>query len=90
MLHSFPAQEAIDRISKWTDQVYVTTLGKIYFDEKDGRYKNNGYAPMNGNIVVTSGRDGVTVECSENNTLLKDTAWFKANRTMPDAWATAA
>lgn len=90
LLHSFPAQEAIDRISKWTDQVYVTTLGKIYFDEKDGRYKNNGYAPMNGNIVVTSGRDGVTVECSENNTLLKDTAWFKANRTMPDAWATAA
>ena len=86
LLHSFPAQESVERIAKWTDKVYVTTLGKIYFDEDAGKYKNDGYEQMNGNIVVTSNRDGVTVECSNNNTLLKDTDWFKQNRRMPAAW----
>lgn len=78
----FPTQAMIDRVAPYTDKVYVTSQ----VDES----AESGYRSMNGNIVVTSGRDGVTVECSENNTLLKDTEWFKANRTMPDAWATAA
>ena len=80
--NQFPTQAMIDRVAPYTDKVYVTSQ----VDESS----ESGYRSMNGNIVVTSGRDGVTVECSENNTLLKDTAWFKANRTMPDAWATAA
>ena len=80
--NQFPTQAMIDRVAPYTDKVYVTS----HVDESS----ESGYRSMNGNIVVTSGRDGVTVECSENNTLLKDTAWFKANRTMPDAWATAA
>ena len=87
LLHSFPAQESVERIAKWTDQVYVTTLGHIYFDEEAGKYRNDGYTSMNGNIVVTSDREGVTVQCSNNNTLLKDTDWFKANRETPAAWA---
>ena len=87
LLHSFPAQESVERIAKWTDQVYVTTLGHIYFDEEAGKYRNDGYTSMNGNIVVTSDREGVTVQCSNNNTLLKDTDWFKENRKMPEAWA---
>ena len=87
LLHSFPAQESVERIAKWTDQVYVTTLGHIYFDEEAGKYRNDGYTSMNGNIVVTSDREGVTVQCSNNNTLLKDTDWFKENRNMPEAWA---
>lgn len=87
LLHSFPAQESVERIAKWTDQVYVTTLGHIYFDEEAGKYRNDGYTSMNGNIVVTSDREGVTVQCSNNNTLLKDTDWFKKNRKMPEAWA---
>ena len=87
LLLSFPAQESVERIAKWTDQVYVTTLGHIYFDEEAGKYRNDGYTSMNGNIVVTSDREGVTVQCSNNNTLLKDTDWFKENRKMPEAWA---
>lgn len=87
LLHSFPAQEAIDRIAKWTDKVYVTTLGKIAKDS-DGIYKDIGFNPMNGNIVVTSNRMGnITVNCSNNNTLLKDTEWFKENRKMPVGWS---
>ena len=86
LLHSFPAQEAIDRISKWTDRVYVTTLGTIEFDESKGKYVDTGFLSMNGNIVVSSSKNGIEVACSNNNTLLKDTEWFKENRTTPSAW----
>ena len=41
---------------------------------------------MNGNIVVTTKYGDVSVNCSNNNTILKDTDWFKKNRTMPAAW----
>ena len=68
----------IDRVAQYTDRVYVTSLG----DET----AEGGYVSMNGNIVVKSGRGGVTVECSDNDTLLKDTQWFKENRTTPSAW----
>ena len=86
LLHSFPAQEAIDRISKWTDRVYVTTLGTIEFDESKGKYVDTGFLSMNGNIVVSSSKNGIEVACSNNKTLLKDTEWFKENRTTPSAW----
>lgn len=77
--NQFPTQAMIDRIAPYTTQVYVTSQ----IDENS----ESGYTAMNGNIIVTSNRDGVSVECSANNTLLKDTDWFKANRTMPSDWA---
>ena len=77
--NQFPTQAMIDRVSVYTDRVYVTSLG----DES----AESGYVSMNGNIVVTSNRQGVEVNCSNNNTLLKDTAWFIENRKMPSAWA---
>ena len=76
--NQFPTQAMIDRVAQYTDRVYVTSLG----DES----AEDGYVSMNGNIVVKSGRGGVTVECSNNDTLLKDTQWFKENRTTPSAW----
>ena len=73
----FPSQAFVDRVASYTDRVYVTT---IVADNKDG------YQSMNGNIVVTSDGKEVQVNCSNNNTLLKDTEWFKKNRTTPTAW----
>ncbi len=73
----FPTQAMIDRVSAYTDQVYVTSL----YDEG----APDGFSSMNGDIVVTSDRSGVTVHGSANDTLLKDTAWFRANRTWPAA-----
>lgn len=73
----FPSQAFVDRVASYTDRVYVTTM---VADNKDG------YQSMNGNIVVTSDGKEVQVNCSNNNTLLKDTEWFKKNRTTPDAW----
>ena len=75
--NQFPSQAFVDRVASYTDRVYVTT---IVADNKDG------YQSMNGNIVVTSDGKEVQVNCSNNNTLLKDTDWFKKNRTTPDAW----
>lgn len=80
----FPSQKFVNDISKYTDKVYVTTLAIL-----DENKKNIGYKSMNGNIVVKSGADAVTVNCSNNNTILKNTEWFKQNRVMPDAWKKA-
>lgn len=73
--YDFPSQKFIDRISGHTTSVYCPC------------YKNNdSYALLNGDIVVISNKDGVRVECSNNNTLLKDTTWFKNEREMPSGW----
>lgn len=76
--NQFPTQAMIDRVAPYTDRVYVTSQ----VDES----AESGYRSMNGNIVVTSNSGGVTVKCSDNDTLLKDTEWFAENRTMPEAW----
>ena len=74
--HNFPAQEAIDRFAKWTDQVFVTTL-MVDYDK-------NEYESMNGNINFhcAKGKE-YTVIGSNNSVILKDTDWFKNNRTWP-------
>lgn len=90
MAHTFPAQEMIDRVAKYTDNVYVTTLGKIKENgtNTDGSIKwaNDGYESMNGNIVFSCVNGVITLNCSNNNLKLKDTQWFKANRKCPPEW----
>jgi beta-lactamase superfamily II metal-dependent hydrolase len=75
--NQFPSQAFVDRVAPYTDKVYVTTV--ISADGKKGE-------SMNGNIVVSCIDGEVRVNCSANNTLFKDTEWFKKNRTMPAAW----
>lgn len=67
----FPAQVVCDTIHKYTDKVYVT-----------GSYIDEVYAPMNGNItfICKKGSD-YEVHGSNNDTILKETNWFKNNRT---------
>ena len=77
-LNTFPSQNYIDRISKHTDQVYVTSLCSDY--------ETGEYTSMNGNVIISSNGNETAVACSNNNTLLKDTEWFKANRTCPENW----
>ena len=76
--NQFPTQAFIDRVAPYTDKVYVTTL---CLDYSNGKFES-----MNGNIRVTSGVSGVSVSCSNNNTILRETAWFKQERTCPAAW----
>ncbi len=73
--NQFPTQVFINNVSKWTDEIYVTTLCLDY--------KNNQFCSFNGNIVYLSKDEQYQVKCSNNNIKLKDSDWFKQNRTWP-------
>lgn len=89
--NTFPTQAMIDRVAQYTNRVYVTTYGDVKYDASKGKYVDDGYGALHGDIVVTSNRTGVTVKCSKNDgVLLKDTEWFKENRVTPAVWAAAA
>ena len=80
MANVFPSQAFVDRVAKYTDRVYVTTV--VSGDAK-------GYQSMNGNIVILLQENAISINCSNNNILFKDTEWFKANRTLPEPWKTS-
>lgn len=71
----FPAQLAINRMAKWTDKIYATTV--VSDDSK-------GYESLNGNINFhcANGKDYV-VTGSNNSLIIKETEWFKTHRTWP-------
>lgn len=76
--NKFPTQDFIDRVAPYTRQVYITTM--VVSDEE------KTYQSMNGNIVILMREDEMSVRCSNNQTVLMDTDWFKNKRVMPDAW----
>ncbi|MGN0823039.1 MAG: ComEC/Rec2 family competence protein, partial [Candidatus Gallimonas sp.] len=78
--NTFPTQAFIDRVAKYTDRIYVTTMAT---DVVTGGNKSWNFAPMNGTIVVQSSGDAPTVTGSNNSTILKETDWFAANRIWP-------
>ena len=82
---TFPTRETLERIAKHTSQVYATSKG-ILQEKDDGTFEDVGFESMNGDIVVISNYKGVSVTGSNNNTLLKDTAWAQTYRS-GIAWA---
>lgn len=73
----FPAQAAINRMGKWTDKIYVTTVVST---------NSQGYESMNGNINFHSDKgESYVVTGSNNSTILKETDWFRNKRTWPSA-----
>lgn len=74
--YNFPRQDFINRIAICTTKVYVTM-----------QKTDDGFADLNGNVIVSSGNDGVKVDCSADSKVLKDTEWFRDNRQMPLAWS---
>ena len=76
--NQFPTQAFIDRIAPYTDKVFVTTL---CID-----YENDRFESMNGNIRIVSKQGKLTAYFSGHSQPLKDTEWFKSNRTTPAAW----
>lgn len=84
--NTFPTQDFINRISKFTSNVYCTTLCTDY---KAGKFQS-----MNGNIVfyydafVAVKGDRLKLWCSGDYKVLKDTAWFASHRTFKGThWA---
>lgn len=76
--NQFPTQEFIDRVANYTDKVYVTT---VIID-----YKGNIYESLNGNVIFSVADGEITIICSGDDRVLKDSDWFKDNRDAPDAW----
>lgn len=72
--NQFPTKEFINNVSQFTTQVYVTTL---CIDYDSGKFTS-----FNGNIVIMAKKEDteVSVYCSNNTLVLKDTDWFKTNR----------
>ena len=64
----FPSTIAINRLAKYTDQMYCLAA-----------MRGNKYESLNGNIVVTCVNGEISVNCSNNNTLLKDSWWFNSD-----------
>lgn len=72
--NTFPTQEFINRISKYTDAVYVTSIFESYeiltvgvdvtkktgLKEGDQYIKTEGFKPLNGNIIVSAGINSET------------------------------
>ena len=73
-LNQFPTQAFIDRIAKYTTNVFVTSRAK--YDE-DGNSLND-FEDLNGVISVYSSVDEFYVSCSKSNTVLKDSEWFNS------------
>lgn len=76
--NQFPTQDFIDRVSVYTDQVYVTTLCVDYSD--------NRFTSMNGNITLISAGTSVEIRCSGSPDPLPDSEWFRTYRECPDPW----
>ncbi len=74
-LNTFPTQEALDRMAKWTEKIYVTSLGILRED-----FSTEKQVSMNGDIVFYY-KEEFKLYCSNNSTVLKDTDWFAKNRT---------
>ena len=66
-VNTFPTQDFINRIAKYTDRVYITSM----WNENA-----NSFEAMNGNVVVSSNGKNVGLKGSNNVTKLKDTTWF--------------
>ena len=76
--NQFPTQEFIDRIAVYTDKVYVTTM---MID-----VSRNTFGPLNGNVIFSVKEGEITIICSGDDRILKETEWFKEFRTTPAAW----
>ncbi|MDR1954835.1 MAG: MBL fold metallo-hydrolase [Candidatus Methanoplasma sp.] len=77
--NQFPTQQFIDRVAEYTDKIYVTTVVT--------NYSGNVYGSLNGNIIFSVKEGEVTITCSGDDRVLKDTDWFRDYRVPPAAWA---
>ncbi len=72
----FPTREMLERVMKYTDKIYVTSLAT----NVDLEGKKWDYTSLNGNIVVRSDGTDFTVTGSNHSKILKETEWYAANR----------
>lgn len=86
--NTFPSQQFIDRVARYTDNVFVTELAIIRQDQW-GNKINADCRPLNGDIVFACSDGKVKMYFSESDVKLKDTDWFRENRITPEQWSTS-
>ena len=64
----FPTQDFCDRVIKYTDKIYVTT---IYSETAEENFES-----LNGNIIVSSNGGEVKVTCSGSNEPFTKSEWY--------------
>lgn len=69
--NQFPTQNFIDRIAKYTDRVYVTSM--LSYNNETSKWENTS---MNGNIIISCDGSSIGVKATNNLIKLKDTEWF--------------
>ncbi|MDE7453870.1 MAG: MBL fold metallo-hydrolase [Clostridia bacterium] len=83
--NTFPTQQMINNVSRYTDKIYVTSVATGLPELNDkGEFVSQsfgGYESMNGTVVFYFADGELKLWCSNNYTLLKDTEWFKQHRT---------
>lgn len=82
--YTFPTFNTLTNISKYTDKVYIPS--QAISEIIDGEYETVDYTSLNGDIIVSSNKSGVNVTGSNNNTILKDSDWYKINRNNITNW----
>ncbi len=85
-LNTFPAQDALDHIAPYTDNIFIPTIatGLSDYDASTDKFASqsfSGYELLNGNIVFYTVNGTLKLYCSNSYTKLKDTEWFKTYRT---------
>lgn len=78
--NTFPSVAFLTRVAPHTDCVFVTTLGKVEYNNTKGKNEDTGFESLNGTIIVTSSSDGINVKGTNSDLKLRYTEWFKANR----------
>ncbi len=68
----FPTQDFCDRVIKYTDKIYVTTM---YSETADGNHVS-----LNGNIIVSSNGGEVKVTCSGSSEPFTKSEWYLTYR----------
>ncbi|MBR1984967.1 MAG: MBL fold metallo-hydrolase [Clostridia bacterium] len=75
----FPTKEALTRIANHTSNCYVTSVCTNTPTELANKNYSK-FESMNGDIIFTSNKNGYSINCTNNNILLKDTDWCKEFR----------
>ena len=60
LFNTFPTSNVLNRVKDYTDKVYVTSQATI--ELVNDKYETTGFSSLNGNIVVTSNKNGVEVK----------------------------
>lgn len=86
LANTFPTQAFIERVSKYTDKVYVTSYCDITFDHDKNKWVYGEVKSLNGNICVSSSAEkGISLICVVKDKVykddecvkLKDSEWYK-------------